>query len=430
MSDKITVLIVDDIADTRENLRKLLYFERDIEVVADVGSAEEGISKTRELRPDVVLMDINLQGMDGIAATEAIHTQVPSVQVIMMSVQGEAEYLRRAMLAGAREFLIKPFGSEELADSIRRVRARAATVVAAAPSAQVAAAPANAPDAGQRGKIISVFSAKGGVGRTTVACNTALAIRSLTNKRVALVDCSLQFGDVGVMLNLQGNKNIADLVPHLSNLEPELIDGILATHSSGVRVLLAPPRPETAELVTADAIKRILAKLRECYDYVVVDTWPTFQDTVLATLDLSDRILLLFTLEIPAIKNVKLFLEVADALGYPAEKLMLVVNRADSTGGIVMSDVERSLRHPIPIRIVSDGRLATYALNRGIPFVVSNPESQLAKGILGLARNICGMADSATTDEPVGQKEHTAPLAKILSSARLGLGRKRATSAS
>ena len=391
-SDKISVLIVDDIADTRENLRKLLYFERDIQVVGDAGRGEEGIQKARELRPDLVLMDINLPGIDGIAATEAIRVQTPATQVIMMSVQSESEYLRRAMLAGAREFLVKPFGSEELASSIRRVHELARDAAIVVPGTQPGAQhPQDGGEGDGQGKIVTVFSAKGGVGRTTVACNLAIALRSLTEKKVVLVDGSLQFGDVGVLLNIQGGKTISDLAPHLANLEREVLEGILVSHSSGVRVLLAPPRPEMMELISADAFKRILQKLRQSHDFVIVDTWPTFQETVLAALDSSDRIIVLFTLEMSAIKNLKLFLEVADALGYPHDKVLLAVNRADGSGGIRIADVEESLRRRIPIRLTSDDRLATYAGNRGVPFVVSSAETPLAQGIFGLARLIGGL---------------------------------------
>lgn len=401
-TDKISVLIVDDIADTRENLRKLLYFEKDIQVVGDAGRGEDGIQKVRELRPNVVLMDINLPGIDGIAATEAIRTQAPTTQVIMMSVQSEAEYLRRAMLAGAREFLVKPFSSEELAGSIRHVHelARDAVVVPGAQAGVTHGTESGEGDA--EGRIVSVFSAKGGVGRTTVACNLAIALRTLTEKKVALVDGSLQFGDVGVLMNIQGGKTISDLAPHLASLETEVLEGILISHSSGVRVLLAPPRPEMMELIPAEAFKRILHKLRQSYDFVIVDTWPTFQDTVLTALDLSDRIILLFTLEMTAIKNVKLFLEVADALGYHSDKLLLAANRADGAGGIRIADVEESLRRRIPIRLVSDERLATYALNRGVPFVVSNAESPLAQGVFSMAQLIAGFGATAAVPTSEG----------------------------
>jgi pilus assembly protein CpaE len=181
-----------------------------------------------------------------------------------------------------------------------------------------------------------------------------------------------------------------------------------------------------AELITADAIKRILGKLRECYDFVVVDTWPTFQDTVLAALDVSEHIILLFALEMPAIKNLKIFLEVADALEYPAEKLLLVLNRADGLGGIRLSDVEENLHHRVPIRLVSDGRLAVYALNRGVPFVMSNPESPLSQGIFRLSELLLGSGrpEIGAGGEPTMQgKNGNGIFGKVLAPMKIGLRR-------
>ncbi len=407
---KIKVLIVDDFADTRDSITKLLYFERDIEVVSSAADAQQGIRMAREKRPDVILMDINMPGMDGIAATEAIYGSNPECEVIMMSVQGEPDFLRRAMLAGAREYLIKPFTGDELAGSIRQVhelgaekRARLAAMQLPAVAPVVAQAPLPS------GRMMAVFSPKGGVGRTTIATNLAIAIRSLTGKRVALVDCSLLFGDIGIMLNLPSNKTISDLVANISTLDQDLLEGVLVEHNSGVRVLLAPARPELAELVSAEHIRKILTLLKSLYDYVVVDTHASFDDTMLSALDLSDRILVLAALEMPAIKNIKLFLEVAEALHYSHDKLMLVLNRADSTGGIDVADIEESIRFKVSAKIVNAGQVVTAAVNQGVPVVVSNRDSLVAKGIFELAAEVLTEADAAEVrDKVVG----TAPTAR------------------
>src|SRR5207249_4732193 len=171
MTDRIKVLIVDDIPETRDHLSKLLGFESDVEVVGAAGGGPEAIEMATALRPDVVLMDINMPGMDGITATEKLAADVPTAAVIMMSVQGEADYLRRSMLAGAREFLVKPFSSDELTASIRQVWSREKEKA----SRIVAAAPAPRPEDEVDGQVIAVFSPKGGVGRTTMAVNLAVA---------------------------------------------------------------------------------------------------------------------------------------------------------------------------------------------------------------------------------------------------------------
>jgi pilus assembly protein CpaE len=400
MSDRINVLIVDDIAETRDHLTKLLGFETDIAVVGVAASGAEAIRQAIALLPDVVLMDINMPDMDGIAATELLAARCPTAAVVMMSVQGEADYLRRSMLAGAREFLVKPFSSDELTASIRQVSSREREK-ASRMAAPVAAKP-SAPVSGGRepGIVVAVFSPKGGVGRTTVAVNMAVAAASLPGKRVALMDGSFQFGDVGVLLNLNPkNKSIADLIPEIDAGEVESMDTFIINHSSGVRVLLAPPTPEQAERVTATHAKRVIEKLRSDHDLVVVDCPATFNDATLAILDEADLILTLLSLEITSIKNMRLFIEVAEQLGYDQNKLRLVLNRADSTLGIRVADVEHSIGRKIDHTIVSDGRSVVYALNRGVPFFLSNREAQVSQDIMRLATAIATTASSSSTAE-------------------------------
>src|SRR6478609_7466861 len=397
MADQIRVLVVDDIPETRDHLTKLLSFESDIDVVGAAASGREAIEMATKLNPDVVLMDINMPDMDGIAATEQLSATVPSAAVVMMSVQGEADYLRRSMLAGAREFLVKPFSSDELTASIRQVYARErekmSRMAIVAAEASGGAGGTSLTPSGDPGLVTAVFSPKGGVGRTTVAVNLAVAAATELGKKVVLVDGSFQFGDVGVLLNLNPkNKSIADLVPELEQAghEVESIDTFVINHSAGIRVLLAPPTPEMAELITPTGVRRVIDALRQTHDLVVVDCTAYFNDTTLAILDSADVILTMLSLEITSIKNMRLFLEVAEQLGYEAGKVRLVLNRADSALGIRVSDVEHSIGRKVDETIVSDGRSVVYALNRGVPFFLSNRESQVSQDILRLARSVVG----------------------------------------
>jgi pilus assembly protein CpaE len=405
MADQIRVLIVDDIPETRDHLTKLLGFESDIDVVGSAASGSESLTMAASMLPDVVLMDINMPDMDGIAATEKLSAQVPTASVVMMSVQGEADYLRRSMLAGAREFLVKPFSSDELTASIRQVYTRerdkqsrmtAMPVMSGTPGGTAS----SADDGGNDGQIIAIFSPKGGVGRTTVAVNLAVAAATELGKSVVLMDGSFQFGDVGVLLNLNPkNKSIADLVPELEAGELESIDTFVINHSAGIRVLLAPPSPEMAELITPAGVKRVLEALRRNHDLVIVDCTSWFNDTTLAILDAADVILTMLSLEITSIKNMRLFLEVAEQLGYDQDKVKLVLNRADSSLGIRVSDVESSIGRKVDHTIVSDGRSVVYALNRGVPFFLSNREAQVSQDILRLAEAVAGERAPALQEE-------------------------------
>ena len=391
MADTIRVLIVDDIPETRDHLTKLLGFESDIEVVGSAASGAEAIELAVKLTPDVVLMDINMPDMDGITATERLSTAAPMTSVVMMSVQGEADYLRRSMLAGAREFLVKPFSSDELNASIRQVYAREREKMSRMAPVVTQHASADRADQREPGIILAVFSPKGGVGRTTVAVNLAVAAATDLGKKVVLVDGSFQFGDVGVLLNLNPkNKSFAELLPELEGGEPESLETFVITHSAGIRVLLAPPTPETAELITPTAIRKVLETLRREADVVIVDCGAYFNDTTLAILDMADTILTMLSLEITSIKNMRLFLEVAEQLGYEKGKVRLVLNRADTALGIRVTDVEQSIGRKINDTIVSDGRSVVYALNRGVPFYLSNRDAQVSQDILRLAKAVIG----------------------------------------
>jgi pilus assembly protein CpaE len=394
----IKVLIVDDIPETREHLTRLLGLEREIDVAATAGSGEEAIQVAMDQRPDIIVMDINMPGIDGIAAAEIIADRMPNCPIIMMSVHGEAEQLKRAMLAGAREFLVKPFSADEFATSIKRVHERelvrreqlAAAVGIATPT--VAQPDANAEDH----QVVAVFSPKGGAGRTTIAVNLALALHRETNQRVALVDANLQFGDVGVLLNLNPkNRSVLDAVEG-GEPDRDIIESVMVDHSTGIRVLLAPPSPEGADLVTPAYLRKIVDILRETHDWVVVDLPSGLNDHTLGVLDAADQIIVAAALEITTIKNVRLFLEVADQLDYERSKLRLVINRSDAAQGIRIGDVEASIRRPIDGAIVSDGRLAVLAVNRGVPFVVSHPESPLSRDVVKLARTVAGEGATET----------------------------------
>ena len=397
---KIRVLIVDDIPETRENLRKLLFFESDIEVVGAANSGEEGITMAGELKPDIVLMDINMPGIDGITASEAITQQVPFTQIIMMSVQGESDYLRRSMLAGAREFLIKPFSSDELISSIRRVHELGASRREAMPAAASPTTKVEERTPEELGKIIAVFSPKGGVGCSTLAINLAIALHQAEGKPVALVDGSLQFGDVAVLLNLQANRSLADLAPHIDELDHDLLNHVVLEHKSGIKALLAPPRPEMADMIAPAILNTILDELRHLYDYIVVDTPNTLADSTLTILDTADRVILITTPDIPSIKNAKLFFEVTEALEYPHDKTILILNKADRHANIRAEDIQASIKHPVASQIPMDERSATAAANQGIPFMLSAQSTPLSQAVMALSRHL-----ASSLAEPINAEE-------------------------
>ncbi len=388
-SGKIRVLIVDDVMEARDNVAKLLRFEPGVEIVGTADGGQEGIDLAFQLEPDIVLMDINMPEVDGIAATTLISGRLPNTSVIMMSVQNEPDYLRRSMLAGAREFLSKPFSLEELAESIRHVNQlaqsnRRVVVSGGDHNAQVPGSRK------RRAKVFSVYGLKGGVGRSTIAANLAVALRQQGDREVALLDGNVLYGDIGVMLNVTDNKTIADVVRNFQTLDRDLITDILVSHSSGVKVLLAPADPQVGEQVHAEHMELVLQHLLTMVDYVVIDTRPSFDEVTLSLLDHSDQIVLVLSLELTAIKGAKQYLEVGDLLGYDSDKLSLVVNRATALAGITVADVEASLKRQIAAKLTDDPVLTLKAINEGVPFMQSAPLAELSQEIGQLATVLAG----------------------------------------
>jgi len=391
--EKIRVMIVDDVSETRENVRKLLQFESDVEVVGVARTGKEAIQLSQELNPDVVLMDINMPDMDGISATEAIRSKFPAVQVVILSVQSDQNYMRRAMLAGARDFLTKPPMGDELISAIRRAgsmaqseRSKSAQLQAAIPSMSMGGM--SAVFAGPKGKIVTIYSPKGGTGTTTLAVNLALTLHN-EDTRTALVDGNLQFGDIAVFVNEQGKNTIAELSLRAEELDPEIVEEVMVKHSaSGVHILAAPSRPEYAEKVSSAQFTKVLEYLRQMYAYIIVDTSSYLTDITLSAIDVSDLIVLVTTQDIPAIKNCRLFLDLLQTMGIDRGRILFTMNRFDKRINITPERVAENLKQEVSSVIPLDEQTVMKAVNRGVPFVLDSKNQPAARGIFSLAEAV------------------------------------------
>lgn len=367
MTDKIRVLIADDVEETRETIARLLSFEEDIQVVGMAADGQEAVTMTRRLLPDCVLMDINMPGLDGLTATQLISVEAPQTVIIMMSVQGEQEYLRKAMLAGARDYLVKPFVGDELVNAIKR----------AYTLEQRRSSPAGQPKA--KGRMLTIFSAKGGVGKSTLSVNLAVSL-ARKGRRTVLVDLDLQFGDGAVMLDINPARTISDLAAEVREFSLENILPYLEEHKSGLFLLAAPLRPEEGELVPSEAVGQILTALREGFEYVIVDTAQGFTEAALKSMDLGTELLVVSTLDLPTIKNTRLSMDIIDSLGYEWDGVRVVFNRCSPDSDLTPQMVAEKLPFPVAAWLPTDERAALRAANRGEPLVLGG-KGKLAQGI-------------------------------------------------
>lgn len=405
--EKLRVMIVDDIPETRENIRRLLQFDTDLEVIATAKSGKDAIELCSEAKPDVILMDINMPDMDGIAATEGVRKKLPYVQVIILSVQRNPEYMRRAMLAGARDFITKPPVYDELSAAIHRAGVMAqeekVKFTQSSMNAPRAGTPAFLSSEGTYGKVIVVYSPKGGTGATTIAVNLAVAFRS-EDKKVAIVDGDLQYGDVSVFLNETPKNTILDLAPRVDELDAELVLEFMTAHAgSGIRILPPPPTPDLADQISGEEFSKLLNLLRQTNDYIIVDTSSHLSEAVQVALETCEAIVLISTPEIPAIKNCNLFLSLIDAGGINRDRIIFVMNRFDHKRSISPERVGASLHQNVALTIPFDDIYVGNSMNKGVPIVIENKSYPVSKAILSLSTIIkekMTQAENPAADNP------------------------------
>ncbi len=320
----------------------------------------------------VVVLGPTVTASEALALCDQLRTARPTVSVVLIRDELTTEVLTAAMQAGARDVI--PSGSlETLTAAVTRAH-------------QLFVALRGPGGATHTGKIVTVWSPKGGVGKTTVAVNLGLALTEGGARRVCVVDLDLAFGDVAIALQLFPAHTIADAVPLGEYVDFGAVQALLTPHSPGLTTLVAPVEPGSGEGIPATLVSRLLQVLRDHFDYVIVDTPPAFDDHVLSAFDLSDIVALIATLDIPALKNLKLTLETMDLLNYPRDRWRVVLNRADSKVGLAINEVEKSLRATISAQIPSS-RDVPAAINRGVPIVLDDPRHPVSVAIKTFAEH-------------------------------------------
>jgi Response regulator containing CheY-like receiver domain and AraC-type DNA-binding domain len=358
--NKIKVLIADDIEETRNVIKKILNLEKEFfEIVGEASNGEEALKLIYKVKPDVVLMDINMPVLNGLEATERICSEYPSVIVIIMSVQAENEYLKKAMFYGAKEYIIKPFNYDVLVSTIKITYEKYKKRIE---SESVST------DQLKNAKIITFFSSKGGVGKSVIALNSSITLSKKFNKKILLVDMNLQFGDMSMLMNKYTEKNILDAIEDRQYENYEDIKTYLYQYNDKLHMLFAPKKPEAAEYISKDLVEKIIDVLKNHYDLILVDTGINFNDSTLHILDISEMILLISTMELVALKNTKLGLGVMQSLGYDKNKVKIVINKVAYNYGINKNDIETVFKDMIISMVPEDIKNVSVSINTGEPF--------------------------------------------------------------
>ncbi|MEN6328170.1 MAG: AAA family ATPase [Syntrophomonas sp.] len=305
----------------------------------------------------------------------------PQVMVIIISVNDEIKNFKQAMMAGAKEYLVKPLSPEDLNSTIRKV-AEINKNGSRLPRSAGEATEDERSVFAQENKLVTVFGPKGGVGRSTIITNLATALARSHKNRVGLIDLDVQFGDISVMMNLNPRKTISELMQEGDYLGQELLEEYMYERN-GVHILAAPNKPELAELVSPAGVERIMRACRGVYDFTLVDTPAFIDENVLSALEMSDLVLLIVALDLPSIKNIKKGLDILRALKL-MERTRLIINRSSNAIGIEVRDIERVLDIKVKAEIPSDGKLAVASLNQGIPFVKMNPRAAISKAVMNV----------------------------------------------
>ena len=344
-----------------------------------------------QLAPDVILVDIS----SGILQMESLIGRLspPSsnAAIIVVAMADEVESVRQAMLHGAQGFLLKPFSEVELLNSIRQ-----AYELMAQRRVQLGAVPMlpPGPDAKMqpRARVVAVYSPKGGVGCTTIAANLAVALRTVTRKPVILVDGDLRFGDIDSVLNIMSGPSIGALANKLDDADDLFLEQSLVPHKSGIKVLMAPPYLDMADAIQAGQIRQIITRLAALGEgYVIVDTWSALDEVTLTITDTCDKLMVIATPQVTALRDTHRFLEALNLLHYDVDKIMLVLNHPHQPSNVKCAEVERALGRSIVQEIAHAPFQVSASLNRGVPLVEEFRDSPAARDIIKLAQSLAAM---------------------------------------
>jgi pilus assembly protein CpaE len=327
----------------------------------------------------VVILGPNLGQEQSLELSRRVQTSQQDVSVVLVANALTPDVLQQAIRSGVRDVLPAAFTGAQLIDTVARAESLSLQI-----RGRVGGAPPVLADGdGADSKVITVFSSKGGCGKSFVSSNLAVALSQRTGEEVAMIDLDLQFGDLAIMLQLFPARTIYDAAQNLDRLDADALKGYLTPHRGQVFLLAAPLEPGLSETISAESVAKIIRLMKRTYKYVIIDTPPSFTDHVLAALDESDESVLITSMDVPSIKNLKLSLQTLELLGFGRDRIRLILNRADSKVGLRVQEVEKTLGTRIDVSIPSS-REVPLSINRGTPLILEDPKSPVVASIMKL----------------------------------------------
>lgn len=382
MARNLQVLLVDEGEKSRNALRRELSLAG-YAVVGESGYGQEALFLARELKPDVILVSVEEPVIRSLKTIESYQMLAPTIPVMAVSSVQESEHIRKSMLAGARNYLIKPLHVDTL-------QAAVATLLRQEEMRRQNMAP-DAPAVVPVGCLITVFGAKGGIGKTTLAVNLATSLALANRQRVALVDLDFVFGGAAVMLDLQPRRPMVELTRRGTDLDAEALDGFLVRHESGVSLFALGVKPEENPQVTPETVARVLELLLHRHDYVVVDTPAALNPAVVTALERSAIIALITSLDVACVNNTRASLHMMRTWELFDERVKVIINRANSANSLRKDDIEGVLGHPVFWKIPHDPEVAM-ASQTGSPVVLRSPRGKAARAIQNLMSALTGVS--------------------------------------
>lgn len=373
------VLIADGDVSHRERLRDICRERPELDAAAAVGDPFRAVQALTQFKPQIAIVDANLRWNESASLIEHIALVAPDCQIIGLSSTHDPDIMRHAMRAGAREFLVRPVTADSLMAAVQHVYSLGARKHSATTADDGTAART------RQGQVIAVWGPKGGVGRTFLAVNLAVAFAAARRERVLLVDGCLGLTTMDIALDVKATQSLADMIgENGEDLGPAWLKAAVIHHNSGADLLLGAIA-QGREQISAAVLQRVVAVARRAYELIIIDTPDILQDTTLALLDAADTILTVCNPDIGSLRNLGAFLEAAGRLGYRQSKLQLVINRSDMRGAISQAEIEKISRMKVIYVISNDHEAVTTSINRGRPLVLSHPQRPVSRQIASLA---------------------------------------------